>query len=179
MYVLVKSKSLKKFRLKLNRGNIMHRLLIALLLVSNYGQASPSIFEEQHCLALNIYYEARSESLAGQYAVADVVLNRVASNNFPDTICGVIKQGKMWDGHPIRNQCQFSWYCDGKPDVPAEKDAWYRSLEIAQSIMYDGRFRGITEGANHYHTHYVDPSWNRNMRLIGSIGDHIFYYEER
>mgnify|MGYP000663418613 CR=1 FL=1 len=133
----------------------------------------------EHCMALNIYHEARSESLAGQYAVADVVLNRVESKDYPDTVCGVVKHARRWDGYPIRNQCQFSWYCDGKPDTPTESDAWYRSINVAQDIMYDDKFRGLTEGATHYHTHYVNPRWNRNMKLIGTIGDHIFYLEER
>lgn len=133
----------------------------------------------EHCMALNIYHEARSESLAGQFAVADVVLNRMKSKDYPDTVCGVVKEARMWDGYPVRNKCQFSWYCDGKPDKPTEKDAWYRSLDVAQDIMYDNKFRGITEGATHYHTHYVNPRWNRNMKLIGTIGDHIFYLEER
>ena len=133
----------------------------------------------EHCMALNIYHEARSESLAGQFAVADVVLNRMKSKDYPDTVCGVVKEARLWDGYPVRNKCQFSWYCDGKPDTPTENDAWYRSLDVAQDIMYDNRFRGITEGATHYHTHYVNPRWNRNMKLIGTIGDHIFYLEER
>ena len=166
----------------------MARLLMALCaavpFVVAIGTTSPfaeaeQLNNEEQCLALNVYHEARSESLAGQYAVADVVLNRVESTHFPNSICAVVKQAQLWDGHPVRNKCQFSWYCDGKSDDPKEKDAWYRSLEVAQSIMYADRFRGITEGANHYHTQYVNPNWNRNMRLIGSIGDHIFYYEER
>lgn len=156
----------------------MVKLFITLLLLTPFANAD-EFYSEEQCLALNIYHEARSESLAGQYAVADVVLNRVESKHFPNSVCGVVKQAQLWEGHPVRNRCQFSWYCDGKSDKPIEKDAWYRSLEVAQSILYANRFRGITEGANHYHTQYVDPSWNRKMRLIGSIGDHIFYYEDR
>lgn len=158
----------------------MVKLIAPLLLLSPFANAFGSeSYSEARCLALNIYHEARSESLAGQYAVADVVLNRVESKHFPNSVCGVVKQAQLWEGHPVRNRCQFSWYCDGKSDEPTEKDAWHRSLEVAESILYSNRFRGITEGANHYHTHYVDPSWNRNMRLVGSIGDHIFYYEDR
>ena len=139
-------------------------------------------FKQEHCLALNIYHEARSESLAGQYAVADVVLNRVESPRFPNTVCEVVHQAKLSKWHlergrevPIRNKCQFSWFCDGKSDTPSEKDAWQRSIQVAVSIMKHNRFRGITEGSDHYHTEYVDPYWNKNMELVGSIGYHIFY----
>ena len=138
------------------------------------------------CLAMNIYHESRGESLAGQYAVADVVLNRVESTRYPDTVCGVVKQAKLsqwWLGQgkevPIPNMCQFSWYCDGKPDDTTDKDAWMRSVEVAVTILYDNKFRGMTEGATHYHTDYVDPRWNRNMHIVGTIGDHIFYLEKR
>lgn len=131
------------------------------------------------CLALNIYQEARSESVAGQYAVADVVLNRVRSSNYPNTICGVVKQARLWDGYPVRNKCQFSWYCDGKSDTPTEVDSWQKAVEVSINIVYNDRYRGITEGATHYHTDYVDPFWNKHMRLVGRIGDHIFYVEER
>lgn len=156
----------------------MKRILAGLMLLSSCSHAD-ILYKEERCLALNVYHEARSESLAGQYAVADVVLNRVESNRFPNTVCDVVYQAQLWDGHPVRNKCHFSWFCDGKRDEPAERDAWYRAQEVAQSIMYTNRFRGITEGSTHYHTQYVDPSWNRNMRLVGTIGDHIFYLEER
>jgi len=136
-------------------------------------------YAQERCLATNIYHEARSESLAGQYAVADVVLNRVKSRHYPDTICGVVHQAQTWGGNPIRNKCQFSWYCDGKSDEPTETNSWQQSVEVAISIMHYDKFRGITEGATHYHTNYVNPFWNRDMHLVGSIGDHIFYVEER
>ena len=152
--------------------------VVAIVTTSPFAEAE-QLHNEEYCLALNVYHEARSESVAGQYAVADVVLNRVESKHFPNSIVAVVKQAKLWEGHPVRHRCHFSWYCDGKSDEPTELNAWYRSMEVAQSILYADRFRGITEGANHYHTQYVDPSWNRNMRLIGSIGDHVFYYEER
>ena len=130
---------------------------------------------ETECLALNVYHEARGESLAGQYAVADVVLNRLTDKRYPDTICGVVKEAQTWKGNPVRNKCQFSWYCDGKPDVATQTDAWMQAVEVAISILYYDKFRGITEGATHYHTDYVNPNWNRHYRLVGTIGDHIFY----
>lgn len=162
---------------------MMKYLMVAVLLVIfgvAYSQAQDN--EENHeltCLALNIYHEARSESLAGQYAVADVVLNRVESTIYPNTICGVVYQGKMWEGHPVRDKCQFSWFCDGKSDQPKEKDAWYRSLIVAVNILHENKYRGLTEGATHYHTDYVNPHWNKTMYFIGRIGDHLFYLETR
>ena len=155
-------------------------LLLILITTAVRGYASPqNSSQDLHCLALNIYHEARSESLAGQYAVADVVLNRVESRDYPNTICGVVYQAKMWEGHPIRDKCQFSWYCDGKSDTPQETDAWYRSLMIAVNIVHQNKFRGLTEGATHYHTNYVNPRWNKSMDFIGRIGDHLFYLETR
>ena len=129
------------------------------------------------CLAMNIYHEARSESIAGQYAVADVVLNRVESKNYPNTVCGVVKQAKLWEGKPIRNKCQFSWYCDGKRDEPTDTFSWQQSVEVAIMINNHKRFRGITEGATHYHTNYVDPYWNKDYKLVTTIDNHIFYRE--
>lgn len=155
-------------------------LLLILITAAVRGYAAPqNSNQDLHCLALNIYHEARSESLAGQYAVADVVLNRVESRDYPNTICGVVYQAKMWEGHPVRDKCQFSWYCDGKSDTPQETDAWYRSLMIAVNIVHQNKFRGLTEGATHYHTDYVNPKWNKSMDFIGRIGDHLFYLETR
>ena len=136
----------------------------------------PVFDEHAECLAVNVYHEARGESLAGQYAVSDVVLNRVESRRFPDTICDVVRQSKTWNGHPIRNKCHFSWYCDGKSDVPKDTDAWHKAKEVAISIL-GGKHRGLTEGSTHYHATYVNPAWNKAMQLIGTIGDHIFYIE--
>lgn len=132
---------------------------------------------EEECLALNIYYEARSDNLAGKYAVADVVLNRVKDKRYPNTICGVVRQGRLGDtsGEVLRNRCQFSWYCDGKPDLPAEEDSWQKAQLVAYNIINHQRFRGITEGATHYHADYVNPIWAATLEVVGTIGQHIFY----
>jgi spore germination cell wall hydrolase CwlJ-like protein len=140
---------------------------------------------QAHCLALNIYHESRSDNLAGQFAVADVVLNRVEHPKYPNTICEVVYQAKMkpsWKDPeilvPIRNKCQFSWYCDGKSDLPRELDAWTQSQYVAYSILKDDHFRGLTEGATHYHTTYVSPTWNKHLYSIGRIGSHVFFRSE-
>ena len=138
-------------------------------------------FPEINCMALNIYYETRGSSLADSYAVADVVLNRVEDTRYPNSICEVVYQGeKHASGHMKRNRCQFSWYCDGKSDVPRDKEAWKRAQSIAWDIIQWDNYRGITEGATHYHAHYVNPRWNKSRKgfsitRLGRIGVHIYY----
>jgi spore germination cell wall hydrolase CwlJ-like protein len=147
--------------------------------------------DEIHCMAKNIYFEAKSQLVAGQYAVADVVINRVLDTRYPNTVCEVVYDGPIKESwktrkdttlsdderifYPVRNRCQFSWYCDGKSDKIRDEDAWHLAYDIAQSIMIHGNMRGITEGATHYHADYVSPAWARKITLVGSIGDHIFY----
>ena len=159
-------------------------------------QTPPNIVhddEQAMCMALNIYYESRGDNVAGQYAVADVVLNRLHDDRYPNTVCEVVQQGptrESWKTkqdpdlpdeerqyNPIRHKCQFSWYCDGKSDNPADETGWAQAQYIAGAILYSGKFRGITEGATHYHATYVKPKWrlDRGMNHIGRIGAHIFY----
>lgn len=144
---------------------------------------------EAYCLAENIYFEARNESVAGQAAVADVVLNRVNDRRFPNTVCEVVTEGPVketWKTKqtpdpndavfiPIRNRCQFSWYCDGKPENINNKKAWIKAQYIAYQMIYAGRYRGITEGATHYHAHYVNPKWASEIQFVSSIDTHKFY----
>lgn len=146
---------------------------------------------ELTCLALNLYHEARSEKTAGMWAVGDVTINRVKSISFPNTICGVVKQGKYKESwktarypdlseeeriyYPRRGMCQFSWWCDGKSDIPEEIDSWYRALDIARLMIDNEIGLGLTDGADHYHADYIDPSWNDHMILITTIGNHKFY----
>ena len=129
------------------------------------------------CLALNVYHEAKNQSLSGQIAVAEVVMNRVADSRYPNNVCDVVKQGltyKWKPSVPIRNQCQFSWYCDGKSDVAKEKDAWQESVSVAKGVYY-GYLDAYLEGATHYHAYYVNPSWAETKTYITRIDDHIFY----
>ena len=146
---------------------------------------------ELYCLAQNIYFEAKSEPLAGQYAVADVVLNRVKDIRYPNSICEVVKEGptrESWKTrqhedispkeriyYPVKNRCQFSWYCDGKADTIRDNDAWRMAQIIAYKIVHTDKMRGITEGATHYHADYVSPKWAKQIQLVGSISTHIFY----
>lgn len=138
-------------------------------------------FPEINCMALNIYYETRSSSLADNYAVADVVLNRVSDVRYPGTVCEVVKEGQQHaDGRMKRNKCQFSWYCDGKSDFPRDRESWKKAQSVAWDIMRWGNYRGITEGSTHYHTTYVNPRWNKSRKgwsitRVGRIGAHVFY----
>ena len=157
--------------------------LVMLMLATSASatQANAQIFtaEEypQHwCLAQNIYYESRGSNLADMAAVANVVMNRTKDRRYPDTICGVVHQGKTnADGSMKRNACQFSWYCDGKSDWPASGDSWFKAQFLAYQMIEDGKYRGLTEGATHYHATYVNPRWAKDLTLIGRIGEHIFY----
>lgn len=131
------------------------------------------------CLALNSYFEARNQSLAGRVAVAQVVLNRVESNSFPNTICEVIQQGptyENWKGNtiPIRNQCHFSWWCDGKSDIPEDKETYNEIVKLVKQIINEKRV-DITEGSLYYHADYVKPYWIDNLHQTLLIDNHIFY----
>lgn len=132
--------------------------------------------EELHCLALNVYYEARGSNFADKVSVADVVINRTLDRRYPPTICGVVKDGYV----PGKRVCQFSWYCDGKSDTPVDQDKWMEAQSIAFNMLQFGDYRGITEGATHYHATYVDPFWASSLQMVGRIGAHIYYrWEEK
>ena len=134
--------------------------------------------ESMICLALNVYHEAKNQSFIGQVAVAQVVMNRVKDTRYPNTVCDVVKQGatyKWKPDFPIKNRCQFSWYCDGKSDWPKDMDAWVEAQQIAYNMIVFNDARGVTEGATHYHADYVQPEWAKDFHLVGRIGVHIFY----
>ena len=153
--------------------------------VSFAKSAQAEIFKQEdypqhYCLAQNIYFESRGSNLADMAAVANVVMNRTNDRRYPDTICEVVHQGKRdRSGNLIRNQCQFSWYCDGKADNPTNMDAWVKAQYIAWEMIEGGKYRGLTEGATHYHANYVTPNWAKDLTLIGRIGEHIFYRWEK
>jgi len=135
------------------------------------------------CLALNMYHEARGQGSAGLLAVSSVVLNRVNDRRFPNTICEVIEQGptrESWKKNgtffPIRNRCQFSWWCDGRSDIPKDLVTYTKLLKIAKSMLYnDMAFIDITDGALFYHAYWVKPAWANVKRKTTRIGDHLFY----
>lgn len=142
-------------------------------------------FKEQEifCLAKNMYFEARGEPLMGRLAVAFVTINRVRSSRYPSTVCDVIHQG-VHDarGIPIRNRCQFSWYCDGVPDVITDRRTYSKILNEARYVYINyymkGELMDLVEGATHYHANYVQPYWTSSYAQTSTIGAHIFYKPE-
>ena len=124
------------------------------------------------CLALNVFYEARSESRAGQYAVAKVTLNRVASNRYPDTICEVVYQ-RNWDRLRRRFVGAFSW-TELESKARLEQKAWQRAWEAAEAVYYNPQTVKLN-GALFYHAKYIKPSWAKRKKPVARIGKHIFY----
>jgi len=122
----------------------------------------------EHCLAILIFFEARSEPVIGQIAVAETAIHRVEDKRYPDTICGVVWQRK-----------QFSFTHDGKSDNPKkykgywDKIAWGRAKVIARRVLA-GKYEDFVEGATHYHTDWVSPKWSLCLRPL-QIGSHLFY----
>lgn len=114
------------------------------------------------CLARNVYYEARGESLAGQYAVAEVTMNRKASLGYPKTVCEVVFQREA-----------FSWTGQQDLDAPAGQ-SWQRALKVAQDVYY-GRRLAELHGVTHYHATYVQPQWSKERERVARIGRHVFY----
>ena len=134
------------------------------------GLAAPSLDDASlKCLSEALYFEARGESVKGQFAVAEVILNRVASPAYPDDVCGVIHQGTG-----RKYQCQFTYTCDGVPEKIREADAFEQVSKIAQ-VSLSGVAQPLTDGATHYHTKHVSPSWARKFPRTASIGVHHFY----
>lgn len=123
--------------------------------------------KELECLANNIYFESLSEPVAGQIAVANVTMNRVASEYFPNTVCEVV-----WANS------QFSWTHDGKSDTPVAGKQYNDIYKLAKDV-YTGKIGDITEGSTFYHADYVNPGWAKRMdRKVVKIGAHIFYWHE-
>jgi len=121
------------------------------------------------CLALNIYFEARSEPIEGQIAIAEVTLNRVASANYPNDVCSVVLQEN-------KEGCQFSWWCDGKSDQPREHNSLRTSKALAELMLNEGHhITVIGNEATHYHSNDVHPYWANDLHKIRRIGKHIFY----
>jgi len=129
------------------------------------------IIEATMCLALNMYFEARKEPIAGQLAVAAVTLNRVADKRYPDDVCGVV-----WEKN------QFSWTHDGKHDDPIRMNyldvqAWHEIAELAEDVM-SGEIELPGISSTHYHATSVNPFWTKHYELDGQVGNHLFYTNE-
>lgn len=126
--------------------------------------------DEQRCLAEAIYFEARGEPEVGQIAVAQIVLNRVGSSDYPDTICGVVYQDQA-----MRDQCQFSFACDGIANRVDSARDWRSARRIARQATAGSNRLADLSGATNYHADYVTPYWAKDMNLVARIGAHLFY----
>ncbi len=134
--------------------------------------AQAAVQRNLRCLALNVYYEARGEPEDGQYAVAEVTMNRLASSRYPDSLCAVVHE-KRWDEIRRRYVSAFSWtefYSVPEP----EGEAWALAQKVAEDV-YFGRAPPRVEGATFYHATYIRPSWARKQTRIARIGRHVFY----
>lgn len=148
------------------------------LIVATFGYVMHSVFAKQAemrsltCLALNVYFEARGEPLAGQYAVAEVTMNRVTSGRYPDTVCEVVHQ-KKWDTLRRRYVSAFSWTeLDERPSL--EDTTFRQAWDVAEKVFH-GRHAPSVAGALHYHAVYIKPSWARGNKPVARIGSHLFY----
>ncbi|MFW2543621.1 cell wall hydrolase [Primorskyibacter sp. 2E107] len=124
---------------------------------------------EWRCLSEALYFEARGETAKGLFGVAEVILNRVDSPRYPNSVCAVINQGT---GRKFA--CQFTYTCDGHPEHINEPAAWDRVGKVAK-LMLEGGPRTLTQGATFYHTTAVRPSWAKKFRKTAKIGVHLFY----
>ena len=144
---------------------------------------------ELECMSMNIYFEAATESTAGKLAVAQVTINRVKSRHYPNTICGVVYEGLHYTAangkeFPVRDRCQFSWYCDGKVDkispTASGSKMWKQSENIAKYILKNIDLLDITDGATHYQADYIEnPRWAIARHRTTQIDTHIFYNKNK
>ena len=133
-------------------------------------------------MAFNIYHEANNQSMLGQIAVGQVVMNRVEDSRFPDTVCEVVKQAVTYKGtdKPVLHKCQFSWYCYGKKDEPNyNSKSWSKALKYAVVVLGGDITLDFTDGATHYHATYVRPAWAKTKTRTTRIDRHIFYRWEK
>ncbi|MBZ0217533.1 MAG: cell wall hydrolase [Fimbriimonadaceae bacterium] len=143
--------------------------------------------QQTGCLAVTIYFEARGESVSGQFAVGRVILNRVTSRKYPNRICDVVYQ----NAHR-KNRCQFSFACDGKIEDPRNENAWLLAMGLAKILVGDSpQIYFVREfllsmllndeliRSTHYHASYVRPGWSKRLERSGQIGQHIFYISQR
>lgn len=125
------------------------------------------------CLATNIYFEARGESVEGRIAVGQVTLNRVNSSKFPNTVCGVVYQ-KTYNQKTEKTICQFSWHCDAEVRNKKMKPHVYNEIyELAYQLLIDGVRLASLENALFFHATTINPKWN--LEKIETIGGHVFY----
>ena len=142
---------------------------------------SPSVAEgaDLFCMAEAIYFESRGESKIGQLAVGITIKNRFQSERYPDNICAVVRQGRYLYGSPVKHQCQFSYFCDGKPEKITDWKAWEKAISMAQ-IVLTARLEILgLENVTHYHSVKVQPDWSKKLQYKTTVGGHLFYVKKR
>jgi len=145
---------------------------------------------ERKCLAEALFFEAGNQPLIGMIAVGEVIVNRIKSDNYPDTICDVVHEGPIYKWHykqlnkkvPIKHKCQFSYYCDGKTENIADFERTQTYQKVVKAVIYildilnTGKSKiRIVDGATHYHADYVNPHWSKHLEQTIQIENHIFY----
>jgi len=156
-----------------------------------YATIETDLDKNIKCMASNIYFESKNQPETDMYAVGHVVLNRLGNANFPrridgkiatkeqrinnESICNIVYDAKLdVKGNQIKDQCQFSWYCDGKPEVILSKNHWEQAelvaIRLLTSDMYD-----FTGGALYYHADYVSPEWAKSQVKTLQVKNHIYY----
>lgn len=140
-------------------------------MVLTLGAVSPARAETfrqaEHCLAQTMYWEARAEGPRGMMAVGWVVLNRLRNDEFPGSVCGVVRQSSPAG-------CQFSYWCDGRRDVPKRDAQWREAQEIARQLLSNPP-PDPTRGAVFYHAVYTAPPWKMSRTRTARIGHHVYY----
>lgn len=155
------------------RHGISWLCIVALIVTANIAHADITHINKTQqiaCMAMNIYFEARGESINAQVAVAQTVMNRVASSRWPNSICRVI-----FEGGERLYRCQFSWFCDGKSDSPKDLSAFTKAVLLSERVIA-GKWRSdLSHGATCYHNKDVSPSWAKAFPRVAQLGRHIFY----
>ena len=178
------------------------RAVMASLAMSYEVETGVSVNEDElKCMAENIYFEGRAEPMVGKVAIGKVVMNRIEDTRFPNSICGVVKQGPVRESwktkkdpnladkdrkyYPIKNRCQFSWWCDGQKDIiwatymngeviESNMTAWRDSINVALWLM-SGELKDPTHGAVfYYNPNIATPSWGAIYKETAMIGNHRF-----
>ena len=151
-------------------------ILCLMFSVSAFIPVYASDNRQVECLIKNIYFEARGEPEKGQLAVAYVTLNRMFDEQYPNSICEVVKQAIITSsGLPKRHKCQFSWYCDGKSDTMFDEEAIKKAEETAIKALITYSTDDFTNGATHYHNNTVSPHWSKHLTKTLKLGSHVFY----
>jgi spore germination cell wall hydrolase CwlJ-like protein len=166
---------IKKFQ-NVNRSYYIYFMVVlGVVLTFNTAKAIDRP-EDMGCLVEAIYFEGRSESTSGMLAIGIVILNRVRSDNYPNTICDVVHDGHYWNGNPVKYKCAFTYWCDGKPERYNNIRALAKVQEVVILLMDGVTIEGI-DFATHYHANYVSPYWaySEDFIYVGRIGRHLFY----